>query len=64
MNMSADRVHHGPLHRETGAYAVRLVEHGRAAETAAASAGEYPDDMSLDAPPAPRPCRWGARIQS
>jgi hypothetical protein len=24
------------------------------AETAAASAGEHPDDMSLDAPPAPR----------
>jgi hypothetical protein len=25
--------------------------------TTAASAGEHPDDVSLDAPPAPRPCR-------
>jgi hypothetical protein len=36
---------------------------GAIAESAAAPAGGHPDDMSLDAPPAPRPCRWGARIQ-
>jgi hypothetical protein len=39
--------------RDESVDAVRLVERGHAAETAAAPAGQHPDDMSLDAPPAP-----------
>jgi hypothetical protein len=65
LQLSGDR--EDPL---TEIVVTKIVELAKAGErdpeilTAAASAGEYPDDRSLDAPPAPRPCRWGARIQS
>jgi hypothetical protein len=42
----------GPLHRETRAL-TELGEHGRAAESAAAPAGENTENLSRDAPPSP-----------